>query len=217
VRAALIDAIAGIRRSLDPSLGAVALTFDDGPDPTFTPRVLDALDAHGVRATFFLVGSQARRHPELVRRIASAGHAIGSHSATHPDPWTISRRALFAEYRDGRDAVEQACGREVRLFRPPKGYVDTAGSMAMRWARLQPWLWTRDAEDWMPGARATAIAGRTAGVGAGEVILLHDGLQRAMAPEANNRSATIEALPEIIDEARGRGIGFSTLTHAGFR
>ncbi len=84
----------------------VALTFDDGPDPVFTPQVLDVLAEHGAVATFFAVGKRAERHPELVRRIVDEGHALGSHSWSHREPGELSARELGRDYRAGRRAVE---------------------------------------------------------------------------------------------------------------
>jgi peptidoglycan-N-acetylglucosamine deacetylase len=114
----------------------VALTFDDGPDEEFTPQVLDVLAAHRVRATFFLVGRRARNHPELVRRIVSDGHAVGSHTWSHPRPWTIGGLETLREYRAGRRAIEDLAGRDVPLFRPPKGYVTGRIALAALAARL---------------------------------------------------------------------------------
>lgn len=109
------------REALDPADGAVALTFDDGPHPEHTPAVLDELARLGVVATFFLVGQRAAERPDLVRKIVDAGHAVGSHSSSHIEPWTVPLVDLAREYRRGRSEVEAAVGRPVALFRPPKG------------------------------------------------------------------------------------------------
>ena len=121
----------GVRRGLPAADDAVALTFDDGPDPDHAPAFLDELRRLGIVATFFVVGHRARAHPELVRRARDEGHAVGSHSDTHPDPWTLPLRALSRDYRRGRRAAEAALGRRVPRFRPPKGYVDGTGAAAM--------------------------------------------------------------------------------------
>lgn len=182
----------------------VALTFDDGPDPVFTPAVLDALAAAGAHATFFLVGAHAARAPALVRRIVAEGRGLGSHSQTHRDPWTLSPRELVADYRGGRRAVETASGLTVRAFRPPKGHLDGAGAAAIRLAGVRPWLWSVDPEDWAPGATASQLRERVAHAAAGDVVLLHDGLAGPGSEAAADRSATVSALPGILAGLRGR-------------
>jgi peptidoglycan-N-acetylglucosamine deacetylase len=194
------------QRRLGRNENAVALTFDDGPDEEYTPRVLDVLADHGVRATFFLVGRRARNHPDLVRRILSDGHAVGSHTWSHPLPWTIGGLATLREYRAGRRAVEDVAGHDVPLFRPPKGYVTGRIALAAVAARLETWLWTLDPEDWRPRVTPDQLVDRLEGLTAGDVVLLHDGLEDPLAPEAEDRSATVAALPEIIVTAQKRGL-----------
>jgi peptidoglycan-N-acetylglucosamine deacetylase len=198
-------------RSLAVPGKSVAITFDDGPDPVFTPPVLDVLAKHGVRATFFVVGSRARLYPDLVRRIVADGHGLGSHSEGHPDPWTLSLVELMREYRTGRRSVEVAANRQVRLFRPPKGYVDLRGAMAMSGARLRPWLWTCDPEDWSPTASCASIVEGLGSLTAGDVVLLHDGIEGPLEPAAEDRSVTLLALPLIIDSIRSKGLSFTAL------
>jgi peptidoglycan/xylan/chitin deacetylase (PgdA/CDA1 family) len=194
------------RSALDGVGNAVALTFDDGPDALFTPQVLDVLAEHGVRATFFLVGRRAESHPELVRRMAAEGHAIGSHTWSHPLPWTVGALETLREQRAGRRAVEAAAGRTIRLFRPPKGYLTGRIALAALAARLDVRLWTLDPEDWQPGVVPDEILGRLQEVAAGDVILLHDAIEGPLAPEAEDRWATVEALPGVIELIRGRGL-----------
>lgn len=199
--ARFVRAVGRVRERL--TTPAIALTFDDGPDPESTPRVLDALARLGAPATFFLVGRQAARHPTLVARIVEAGHAIGSHSYDHPDPWTLPLRPLVGNYRAGRHAVEDAAGEPVTRFRPPKGFIDRTGAIAARAAGVSTtWLWTVDPHDWMPGARPDTIAATVAE--AGSVWLLHDAIQPPV-PAAADRSATIAALDPIVRTARAAG------------
>jgi peptidoglycan/xylan/chitin deacetylase (PgdA/CDA1 family) len=184
----------------------VALTFDDGPDPVYTPRVLDLLAERGAVATFFAVGKRAERHPELVRRIVEEGHALGSHSWSHREPGELSSRELARDYRAGRRAVEAAAWRDTPLFRPPKGLWNARTALVTRTAGMRTWLWTVDTEDYRPGIEAGEITERGAAVAGGGVILLHDGIELALAPEAEDRSATVAALPELIERIRARGL-----------
>lgn len=207
----VVDRLTGVRRRT-PSTDAIALTFDDGPDPVFTPKVLDILDAHAVPATFFVVGRHAQRHPQLVHDIVARGHALGSHSHTHRDPAGLSLRALIDDYRSGRRVVEELLGAPVRLFRPPLGVVGARGAIAIRRCGLVPWRWSVDPEDWRPGSDAGAIAGVVARAGAGDVVVLHDGIALPVAASSADRGATLEALAPIIRRARDEGLAFRTLT-----
>ena len=199
------------RRGLDGAADAVALTFDDGPDPEFAPPFLDELRRLGIVATFFVVGHRARARPDLVRRALDEGHAVGSHSHTHPEPWTKPVPALLGDYRRGRQAAEAAVGRRVRLFRPPKGYLNGSGAAAMLGAGVRPWLWTVDPRDWMPEVTADDVVQGLDGLTGGDVVLLHDAIEGPLAPSALDRSATLAALPAIADLVRSRGLRFTTL------
>jgi peptidoglycan/xylan/chitin deacetylase (PgdA/CDA1 family) len=186
--------------------GGAALTFDDGPDPEFTPRVLDVLAAHGVPATFFLVGRRVRRHPQLVRRMLADGHAVGSHTYAHTHGPEVSWPVLARDVWHGRRALEEVAGRSVEAFRPPMGYYAGRMALAARVSGLRSWLWTVDPTDWEPGRTARAILDAVGPLAGGDVVRLHDGIESPLAPEAEDRSATVSALPEIISRAREEGL-----------
>jgi peptidoglycan/xylan/chitin deacetylase (PgdA/CDA1 family) len=197
--------------SLDRAGSQIALTFDDGPDPISTPLILDRLAELGVTATFFLVGRRALERSDVVQRIARDGHAIGSHSDSHPEARTTSIRRLTREYTNGHQNVGKAVGRPVALFRPPRGAVTMKSVIAIRAARLRPWLWTIDTHDYKATASATDIVARAQATRGGDVLLMHDTIATPGAQAAADRSATIAALPEIVSLARQRGLTFVTL------
>ncbi|WP_448614625.1 polysaccharide deacetylase family protein [Modestobacter sp. URMC 112] len=203
------DTVADVGRRVPG--GAVALTFDDGPHPDSTPRVLDVLRRLDVQATFFCVGRNARDHPALVHRALDEGHAIGSHSWSHPHPAETPRRRLSLEYSDGREAVASVVGRDVPLFRPPHGHLSVGDALLMRRQRLVTWLWTVDPEDWRPGVSSSDIVSVASRAGSGDVVLLHDWVEQPWAPQALDRSATVKALPAIVEAVTGRGLHFVTL------
>jgi peptidoglycan/xylan/chitin deacetylase (PgdA/CDA1 family) len=209
VRPFTVEAIARARHRV-PS-GCVALTFDDGPHPQYTAAVLDVLAEMEVKATFFCVGRNAYSHPQLIRHALAEGHAIGSHSMTHPHPAEISAQRAAEEYAAGRRAVTAVAGRAISLFRPPHGHMNLAHAIAMRRTSLQPWLWTVDPEDWRPGASRDAITATAGRAESGDVILLHDWVEQPWAPAALNRSATVGALPGIVRALRNKGLRFITL------
>jgi peptidoglycan/xylan/chitin deacetylase (PgdA/CDA1 family) len=204
--------LSGARQTLPGPPGAIALTFDDGPDPVFTDAVLGVLAELGVLATFFMVGSRAERHPEIVRRVLGAGHQIGSHTATHPDMWELSFRQAVDEYQKGRRVLESIAGRPVRLFRPPKGSINRPQAMAIRALGLRAWLWSVDTMDWEPHATASSIVGSVGRLGNGDVVLFHDAIEKPIAESSADRSATVEALPGVVRAATDAGLSMLTLS-----
>lgn len=193
------------RRSISTD-AAFALTFDDGPDERFTPQVLDVLAAHGARATFFMVGRSARRHPELVRRILEEGHGLGSHTWSHPELGELSLSRQLRDCHRGRAAVEAAAGTRVNAYRPPKGHWDAKGAFAAKALGLEPWLWTQDPADWRADATPDRMLGSLQALRSGDVVLLHDGIESPESPAARDRSATVEALGPLLDLAAARGL-----------
>ena len=203
------DSVAQVNRRVAD--GGVALTFDDGPQPGTTDRILDVLAELDIRATFFCVGRNARRHPQLVRRIRAEGHAVGSHSMTHPHPRGTALRELEREYAQGRRAVADALGADTRLFRPPHGHLGPASSVLVRRLAVTTWLWTVDPQDWRPGATVDGIVSVAARAASGDVVLLHDWVEQPEAPEALDRSATVAALPAIARAVRDQGLRLEAL------
>ncbi len=179
---------------------AVALTFDDGPDPVFTPRILDTLACEGARATFFVVGKRAQRHPEILRAIADASHEIGNHTYGHPHLWLLSPARTRVEMTRCADIVTAVTGRPPRYFRPPWGKFNLAAyrhAARLGEARV---LWSLRPEGWRPAAGPDAIVRAVErGLRPGAVINLHDG----GVPGAAARTA--QALPAVLDLLRAHG------------
>ena len=180
------------------SAGAVCLTFDDGPHPEHTPRILDVLREHGAKATFFMIGREVEKHPQVVRRVIDEGHAVGGHSFTHGDPTRTTARQLAEEVERTEQLFEQVIGRRVMLFRPPHGKV-TAAKMWHLWKAGQSVvLWNVDPKDFeckSPRELTDRLNNRT--LAGGDVVLLHDTVPHA-----------IDALPELLGSSRGRGLSF---------
>lgn len=176
----------------------IALTFDDGPHPEHTPRLLDALADVGARGTFFVVGERAEQHPDLIRRIVGEGHELGNHTWTHSEPSVTSTARFLDEVAQTRRLIQDLTGRDCRLTRPPKGSL-TVGKALGLWRQQQTVaLWNIDPKDfvmpnqpamsqWLDGYRPKN----------GDIVLLHDNHSRAvvaveqLAPNHNLRFVTL--------------------------
>ncbi|HEU5110277.1 MAG TPA: bifunctional polysaccharide deacetylase/glycosyltransferase family 2 protein [Micromonosporaceae bacterium] len=190
----------------------IALTFDDGPDPVWTPRVLDVLRRHRVRATFFVVGARVNEHPELVRRMIDEGHEVGSHTFTHADLSVAPAWRRSLELTLTRNAVAGATGRSPVLYRPPYSatpdQLSAADVDALREAGAAGHLAVLadlDTGDWRrPGVDRIARAAIPDGGSAGAVVLMHDG--------GGDRAQTVAALERLIPELTRRGYRFTTVS-----
>ncbi len=177
-----------------------ALTFDDGPDPASTPRVLELLEAHGARGTFFMIGKAARRHPDLVERVAAGGHAIGNHTWSHPSLPLLRGRGRRAEMRWCREVLEPHGG---RLFRPPYGHQSLGSRLDAARLGYQVIVWSVVAEDWA-GAPAEEILARVeARLAPGAIVVLHDALWSALDERHRDRGPTLAALERLLDTQAG--------------
>jgi peptidoglycan/xylan/chitin deacetylase (PgdA/CDA1 family) len=181
--------------------GELALTFDDGPNLAWTPRLLEILDRHEVRATFFMVGSRAQSEPALVRRMVSAGHLIGNHSWSHPNLAIASVGRIKEELSRTSQTLEQITGVQVRYFRPPFGARRPEVLRTARRLGLVPVLWNAMTSDWKnPSAAAIAkqLMGKIDRLERREFaanIVLHDGSH--MDPAAN-RAPSVAAAAQLI-------------------
>jgi peptidoglycan-N-acetylglucosamine deacetylase len=189
-------------RSRVDGVRCVALTFDDGPDPVDTPKLLDILRDKGVRATFFVVGKRADQYPQIVRRAWAEGHLLGNHTWSHQPLFCfLMPRRLRAEIERGTESIRRSCGFRPRAFRSPVGqrhpllgpYLKQSGLDYVSWS-----IRTRDTLIRNPDILARRILDK---VSNGDIILLHDHL-----PAGAN--AMLKALPGVIDELKLRGFDF---------
>jgi peptidoglycan/xylan/chitin deacetylase (PgdA/CDA1 family) len=185
----------------------LALTFDDGPDPDFTPRVLDLLGREGVRGTFFLVGERAARAPGVVRAIAAAGHEIGNHTWSHTNLWTCGPRRTESEIRRSHETLADLSGRAPALFRPPWGAVNAAMFPALRRVGARCVFWSIQPEGRRPIDARTQAARVVRRAHPGAIVDLHDAEGTPRAPER-----LLEALPPMLAGLRERGFRFSTVS-----
>ncbi|HEY2133451.1 MAG TPA: polysaccharide deacetylase family protein [Acetobacteraceae bacterium] len=154
----------------------VALTFDDGPNPAVTPAVLDLLDRHGATASFFCIGQQAAKHPDLLRDIVARGHRVENHSQTHPNSFACLLPAgLAREIGTAQTTLATLAGQAPRYFRAPMGLRNPMLQPVLARLGLHLAAWTRRGYDGVNGEADTVLQRLVTGVAAGDVLLLHDG------------------------------------------
>lgn len=193
----LYDPDLAVLKGGDPDWNEVCLTIDDGPNPETTPRLLEILAESQVKATFFLIGRRARMYPDLVKRIAQAGHELGNHTMTHARLAGLGRQEIMNEMEAAREAIEAASGLRVRLFRPPGGGLSPDVYAVARELGCTTVLWTDLARDYERRPPAEIVESILSGTESGSIIVMHDG-----------KPGTLSALPQIVGRLRAKGLSF---------
>jgi peptidoglycan-N-acetylglucosamine deacetylase len=201
--------VPGLRRI--PAGAGVALTFDDGPDEVYTPRLLDVLAELGATATFFVVGERVAAEPRIAREIAKRGHELGLHGMTHRRHDRLGEEEARRDLSLGLEAIERAAGHRPRWYRPPYGASSPVLAEICSELGLRLAYWSAWGQDWeaIPAAEIARLALR--GFGAGSVILLHDS---ALFAERENAQPTLDAVPIIARSARELGLDLVSLRAA---
>jgi peptidoglycan-N-acetylglucosamine deacetylase len=181
----------------------VHLTFDDGPNPTYTPQILDLLAAYDAEATFFMVGQQVADHPQIAERVSAAGHTIGNHTRSHARLTEVDEATFTHELLDTQGVIEDTVGGAPSCLRPPFGARDgsvnqTAADLGLRMA-----MWDVDPRDWERPGTDAIVDHVLREVGPGDVVLLHDGFR--------DRSQTVAALERILEQLSGQGYRFTAM------
>jgi peptidoglycan/xylan/chitin deacetylase (PgdA/CDA1 family) len=190
-----------------PGTKTIVLTFDDGPDPTSTPKILDALDAAQAKATFFLIGRKVKEHPELAKSILERGHSIGLHSYSHDRMMSFWLAGAWrSDLERGIRAIKKATGVEPKWFRPPIGHTNPQAARVIRELGLRTIGWSVSGRD---GVRADAddvVSRIDASLHDGAIVLLHDAAERG-----DHTPASVLALPRVLERVRARGFSIGDL------
>ncbi|MEZ5381573.1 MAG: polysaccharide deacetylase family protein [Microthrixaceae bacterium] len=202
----------------DPATPRIALTFDDGPDPAFTPQVLRSLAAVGGRATFFMMGHNARAHPSLAAQVAAEGHEIATHTAEHLPLALQSPAETNDQVEQGLNAVRHLG--PIRWFRPPRGELTGSATVAAARLDLDIAMWSVSARVMGLESRAAWTERVAAAIGPGDIVLLHDGIGRGtFYPEyvfagkiRRRRERETAALDDLLESLRDRGLEFVTVS-----
>lgn len=182
----------------------IAFTFDDGPNPIYTPQLLDLLKLYNIKATFFVVGSKAEKYPELIERMHAEGHLIGLHNYIHKSnwimfPWTIRRHLMKSA-----SIIERITGQRPIYYRPPWGLMNLFDFFLLKQFKMI--LWSVMAEDWRSKGGSEKIKNRLLeSIKSGDVILLHD-CGNTFGADENAPINTINALKDVFKEISNRGI-----------
>ncbi|MFE9440885.1 glycosyltransferase [Streptomyces sp. NPDC006602] len=209
----VIDTRTGRTSSLNVPDRHMVLTFDDGPDPTWTPEVLDVLKKHHAHAVFFVTGTMTSRYPDLVRRMVDEGHEVGLHTFNHPDLSLQSKKRIDWELSQNQLAITGAAGIRTSLFRPP--YSSSAEAMDNNSWPVTQYIGNRgyitvvtsvDSQDWRKPGADRIIRNVTPESDEGEIVLMHD--------SGGDRHQTVEALDRFLPQMKARGYQFDNLTEA---
>ncbi|TXS40687.1 glycosyltransferase [Streptomyces sp. uw30] len=209
----VIDTRSGRTESLGLQDHRLVLTFDDGPDPAWTPKVLDMLKKHDAHAVFFVTGTMASRHPDLVRRMVEEGHEVGLHTFNHPDLSFQSKKRIDWELSQNQLAISGAAGIRTSLFRPP--YSSFADAMDNKSWPVTEYIGKRgyitvvnntDSEDWRKPGVDEIIRRATPKGGKGAIVLMHD--------SGGDRHQTVQALDRFLPDMKAEGYEFDNLTEA---
>ncbi len=182
----------------------IALTFDDGPHPYYTDRILEILEKYNVKATFFFVGQNIENYPEAAEKVYAAGHEIGNHTYTHHRVRAMESGELISELEKCDDAIYEIDEYRTRLFRPPEGAFDDDVEMTAKSMDYSIILWSIDTRDWEHLPPETILGNVLTNIKSGDIILMHDYIGR--------NSPTPEAIDMIIPALIERGYKFVTVS-----
>lgn len=182
----------------------IALTFDDGPHPKYTAQVLDLLEQYEAKGTFFIVGENAAKNPEIVLRMYEAGHELANHTYTHP--YSTSTFKIMKEIKQTNDTIYSITGFSPIFFRPVEGHYTDAmvNEVVKDGFKIVMWSWHQDTEDWKNPGVKKIVNTVLKGTKEGDVVLFHDG--------GGNRKQTVKALEKILPELQKQGYKFVTIS-----
>lgn len=189
----------------------VALTFDDGPSPVWTPQILGELKRAGIKATFFMLGEHVKKYPGIAQRVAAEGHEIGNHSYTHHVLIYYTTEELEREIRDTEKAVKEAAGYVTTCFRPPKAWATNKEKQKIREMGYKVVLWSLNSKDWVTFDDKYIVKYIVRNIRPGDIILFHDS-GGAFGTEGGDRSETVRVIYRLTERLREKGYSFVTVS-----
>jgi len=189
----------------------VAITFDDGPSPVWTPAILDALDKAGIKATFFMLGEHVQKYPKVAKLVAERGHEIANHSMHHNNFIYYDKFEVENDIKDTERAILEATGVTTQLFRPPKAWLSKREKKKIREFGYEVVLWTLNSKDWVNFDDKYIVRYLVKNIQPGDIILFHDS-GGFLKTEEGNRIETVNAIPRLVEKLKGRGYRFVTVS-----
>jgi len=189
----------------------VAITFDDGPSPKWTPEILDALKAAQVKATFFMIGEHVKLYPDLAKRVADEGHEIGNHTYDHHGIFYYKTEELDKEIRDTQEEIYKAVGITTKYFRPPKAWLTAREKKEIKRIGYETVLWSLNSKDWVNFDDRYIIKYILHYVRPGDILLFHDS-GGVFHPDNGNREETVKTIPRLIEKLKDKGYRFVTIS-----
>ena len=189
----------------------VALTFDDGPSPVWTPKILDELKKTGIKATFFMIGEHVEKYPDVARRVAEEGHEIGNHTIDHHVLVYYKMDELEKEIKDNEKIIKTITGQTTRYFRPPKAWLTAKEKKKIREMGYKTVLWTLNSKDWVTFDDKYIIRYILNHIKPGDIILFHDS-GGVFTAEGGNRNETVKTIAQLTQKLKEKGYSFVTIT-----
>ncbi|MDD5610082.1 MAG: polysaccharide deacetylase family protein [Candidatus Omnitrophica bacterium] len=196
---------------LDTPHKVIALTFDDGPSPKWTPRILDELKSSGAKATFFMIGEHVEKYPDIARRVAGEGHDIGIHTFHHSITIFHTEATLEKEIKDTAKIIRDITGKTTKLFRPPKAWMTRSQKTKIKNLGYEIVLWSLNSKDWVTFDARHIRRYILRHVQPGDIILFHDS-GGVFSTEGGNRKETVKTLPRLIEQLKQMGYSFVTVS-----
>ena len=189
----------------------VALTFDDGPSPIWTPQILDELKEAGIKATFFMVGKHAEQYPEVARRVAREGHEIENHGYDHKVMVYYKIDELKKEINETEKVIKDITGQTTRYFRPPKAWLTNAEKQKIKEMGYNIVLWSLNSKDWVTFHDKQVTSYLLRHIRPGDIILFHDS-GGVFSTEGGNRTQTVKTILRLVRKLKEKGYRFVTIS-----
>ena len=189
----------------------VALTFDDGPSPVWTPKILDELKKANIKATFFMLGEHVAKYPEIARRVAQEGHEIGNHTYDHHVLLYYKLDELTKEIKDTERIIQKITGQTTRYLRPPKAWLTNEEKKKIESLGYKVVLWSLNSKDWVTFDDKYIVRYIVRNIRAGDIILFHDS-GGVFGTEGGNRHETVITIPRLVKKLTEKGYKFVTIS-----
>ncbi|MDD4879485.1 MAG: polysaccharide deacetylase family protein [Candidatus Omnitrophica bacterium] len=189
----------------------VALTFDDGPSPVWTPQVLDELKKAGIKATFFMTGKHVEQYPEIAKRVAREGHEVENHGYSHEVMVYYKMDELMREIKGTEKIIRDVTGRTTKYFRPPKAWLNDTEKQKIKEMGYGIVLWSLNSKDWVTfhDKQITSYISRQ--IRPGDIILFHDS-GGVFSTEGGDRTQTVKTIPRLVKKLKEKGYRFVTIS-----